>query len=296
MPVHSLALAIGFGIITASILALSAIALSLQYSVTGIPNFAHGQLLALGAYAALVVQRFVDNVFLEAAAACVVGAIVAWLLNLLLIQPMVRRGAAIVALFVVTLAAAFALDGVILLMFTGTTYAYNLPPDQVVYVGPFQFTYRSLVIIGVSLLVMLVLHVILNYTRFGKAQRAVADSRELARVSGINADGVIRRTWLLAGAVAGFAGFVLAASTGSFAPNIGTNFMLVTFAAAIVGGLGKPYGAVIGALVIGLSMEVSAIYLPANYKDSIAFAVLILTLLFLPNGILATTRENLATQ
>ncbi|HZK72706.1 MAG TPA: branched-chain amino acid ABC transporter permease, partial [Clostridia bacterium] len=228
--------------------------------------------------------------------ACVVGAIVAWLLNLLLIQPMVRRGAAIVALFVVTLAAAFALDGVILLMFTGTTYAYNLPPDQVVYVGPFQFTYRSLVIIGVSLLVMLVLHVILNYTRFGKAQRAVADSRELARVSGINADGVIRRTWLLAGAVAGFAGFVLAASTGSFAPSIGTNFMLVTFAAAIVGGLGKPYGAVIGALVIGLSMEVSAIYLPANYKDSIAFAVLILTLLFLPNGILATTRENLATQ
>lgn len=293
---HSLALGIGFGVITASILALSAISLSLQYSVTGIPNFAHGQLLALGAYAALAVQRVVSNIFLEAVAACLIGAIAAWLLDLVLIQPMVKRGAAVVALFVLTLAAAFFLDGVILLLFSGTTYAYNLPPDQVVYLGPFQLTYRSLAIIAMSLVVMLALHAIIHYTRFGKAQRAVSDSRDLARVSGINATGVIRRTWLLAGAVAGFAGFVLAASTGSFAPSIGTNFMLVTFAAAILGGLGKPYGAVIGALVIGVSMEVSAIFIAANYKDSVAFAILILALLFLPNGILATNRESLATQ
>lgn len=293
---HSLALGVGFGVITASILALSAISLSLQYSVTGIPNFAHGQLLALGAYAALVVQHVVSNILLEAAAACVVGAIAAWLLDLVLIQPMVKRRAAIVALFVLTLAAAFFLDGVILLLFSGTTYAYNLPPDQVVYLGPFQFTYRSIAIMAMSLVVMLALHVVIHYTRFGKAQRAVADSRDLARVSGINAAGVIRRTWLLAGAIAGFAGFVLAASTGSFSPSIGTNFMLVTFAAAILGGLGKPYGAVIGALVIGITMEVSAIFIAANYKDSIAFAVLILTLLFLPNGVLATNRESLATQ
>jgi branched-subunit amino acid ABC-type transport system permease component len=289
---HDLALGFGFGIVTASILALSALALSLQYSVTSIPNFAHGQLLALGAYGAYVTQGFIDNVIAEALVAFLIGAAAAWFMNVALIRPMVEAKAAPVVLFVVTLAFGFFLEGAVLLSFGGGAHAYTLPESAAINIGPFQFTGRGLAVIAASVVVMLIVHAILRYSKFGKSQRAVADSRELARVSGIRADRVIALTWLMAGGIAGFAGFVLGASVGSFGPPIGTNFLLVTFAAAVLGGLGKPYGAMVGALIIGVTMEISALYTAANYKDSIAFAVLVLALLIRPNGIFSVVRGS----
>jgi branched-subunit amino acid ABC-type transport system permease component len=137
---------------------------------------------------------------------------------------------------------------------------------------------------------MLLVHLVLRYTKFGKAQRAVADSRELARVTGIDAARVVRITWLWAGAMGGLAGFVLGVSVGSLTPTLGNTFLLVIFSAAIVGGISKPYGSMIGALVIGMSMEISALYIPADYKPVVAFAFLIVTLLLRPNGLFPTLR------
>lgn len=287
---QDLLLAIGFGLITASILALSTVALTLQYSVTSIPNFAHGEIMTAGAYGALVTQRGTHNVLLAGVVACVVGGLLAMFLNWAVLAPFVRSGAKRLVLFILTIASGLVLQNLVLLIFGGANLPFALPLSPSHQVGPFIFTERSELIIAAALVVMLLIHVILRYTKFGKAQRAVADSRELARVSGIDAAQVVRLTWLLAGAISGLAGFVLAISVGSITPTLGNTFLLVIFAAAIVGGIGKPYGAMLGALLIGMAMEVSALYIAADYKPVVAFAFLILTLLVRPNGLFPTLR------
>jgi branched-subunit amino acid ABC-type transport system permease component len=285
---HDFLLAVGFGLITASILALSTVALSLQFSVTNIPNFAHGEIMTAGAYGALVTQSVTHNVVAAGLVACILGGALAMFLNWAILAPFARAGAKRLVLFILTIASGLVLQHVILLVFGGANLPYSLPQSTARFIGPFIFTDRSLAIIGAAVVAMLVVHVILRYTKFGKAQRAIADSRELARISGINAALVIRLTWLMAGAMGGLAGFVLGVSIGSLTPTLGYTFLLVIFASAIVGGIGKPYGAMLGALIIGMAMEVSALYIPSDYKPVVAFAFLILTLLLRPSGLFAT--------
>lgn len=244
--------------------------------------------MTAGAYGALVTQSVTHNVVAAAVVACLLGGALALFLNWAILAPFARAGARRLVLFILTIASGLVLQHVILLIFGGANLPYNLPFGTAHRMGPFIFTDRSLAIIAAAVIVMLGVHVILRYTKFGKAQRAVADSRELARVSGIDAAHVVRLTWLMAGAMGGLAGFVLGVSIGSLTPTLGYTFLLVIFAAAIVGGIGKPYGAMLGALIIGMAMEVSALYLPSDYKPVVAFAFLILTLLLRPNGLFAT--------
>lgn len=283
-------LGIGFGLVTASIIALATVALSLQYSVTNIPNFAHGELMTLGAYGALVTQRATDNILLQALAAALVGGAFAWAMNYFIIQPFNRRGARNLVLFILTLATSLILQNAILLVFGGSNVGYSLPAGDVQQIGPFIFTGQDLWIMGSAVVIMIAVHLILQKTKFGKAQRAISDNRELARVTGIDADRIIQLTWLINGLIAGFAGFALGAAVGSLSPTIGNGFLLVIFAAAVVGGIGKIYGAMAGALLIGLAMEVSAIYVAADYKVVVAFLLLIATLLLRPEGLFATKR------
>jgi len=264
------------------------VALSLQFSVTNIPNFAHGEIMTAGAYGALVTQSVTHNVFAAGVVACLLGGALALFLNWAILTPFARAGAKRLVLFILTIASGLVLQNTILLIFGGANLPYSLPSSTARNIGPFIFTDRSLAIIGAAVVAMLALHIILRYTKFGKAQRAVADSRELARVSGIDAARVIRLTWLIAGAMGGLAGFVLGVSIGSLTPTLGYTFLLVIFAAAIVGGIGKPYGAMLGALLIGMAMEISALYIPSDYKAVVAFAFLIVTLLIRPSGLFAT--------
>jgi branched-subunit amino acid ABC-type transport system permease component len=283
-------LGIGFGLVTASILALATVPLSLQMSVARIPNFAHGEILTVGAYAAYVVNEHVSNIYLAALAAVLAGGAVAFLMNALLLQPFARRRPKLLILFILTIAASLIIQNVILLFFTGNSLAYKFPASTSHHVGPFLLTGMNLFTIAAAVVVMLAVHVLLKYTKFGKAQRAVADSRDLAQVTGINSERIIQLTWLLDGLIAGFAGFLLGISSGTLSPTLGQGYLLVIFAAAILGGIGRPYGAMAGALFIGLAMEVSALYIPASYKEVVAFGLLILTLLLRPNGIFAAPR------
>jgi neutral amino acid transport system permease protein len=288
-------LGVGFGIVTAAILALATVPLSLQMSVARIPNFAHGEILTAGAYAAYVVNEHSSNIYLMAIAAAVAGGIAAFLLNYLLLQPFARRKPKLLVLFILTIAGSLIIQNLILLFFTGNSLAYKLPASASHKIGPFLLTGLNLFTIAAAIVVMLAVHVLLKYTKFGKAQRAVADSQDLARVTGINSERVIRLTWLLDGTIAGFAGFLLGISSGTLTPTLGQGYLLVIFAAAILGGIGRPYGAMAGALVIGLAMEISALYIPASYKEVVAFGLLIVTLLLRPNGIFAAPRPVGAT-
>jgi branched-subunit amino acid ABC-type transport system permease component len=286
--VQDLLYAVGFGLVTASILALSTVAISLQFSVTSIPNFAQGDLMTLGAYAAFTTSLMVQNALLSAVAAIVVSGVVSWGMYRFLLQPFIKRGTRNVTLLVVTLGVAIILQNGIQAIFGSTFVKYPFPVSPPENIGPFIWTGTDILIVMAAVVSLTFVHVVLRYTKFGKSQRAVADNAELARVSGINSGRVIEITWLWAGAMAGLSGFVLAASLGGLTPALGFGFLLVIFAAAVVGGIGNPYGSMLGALLIGLGMEISAIYIPADYKQTFAFVALIVTLLFRPNGLIAS--------
>jgi neutral amino acid transport system permease protein len=285
-------LGVGFGLVTASILALATVPLSLQMSVARIPNFAHGEILTAGAYAAYVVNEHTDNIYLESVAAALAGGVVAYLMNALLLQPFARRKPKLLILFILTIAASLIVQNVILFFFTGNSLAFKMPASPPHHIGPFLLTGMNLFTIGAAVVVMAAVHAVLKYTKFGKAQRAVADSGDLARITGINSERIVRLTWLIDGLIAGFAGFLLGVSSGTLTPTVGQGYLLVIFAAAILGGIGRPYGAMAGALVIGLAMEISALYIPADYKEAVAFGLLVLTLLLRPSGIFAAPRSS----
>jgi branched-subunit amino acid ABC-type transport system permease component len=288
--VHTFFLGVGFGLVTASVLAISAVALTLQFSVTDVPNFSHGELMTIGAYTVLEAQTLTSNLVVGALLAAASGAILALILNLVL-RWFMRAGAKRFVLFVITIAYGLLLQNVYQLVWGVDTRAYTLPLSQVHHVGPMILTGRQLAIIVIAVLAMLSIHIMLKYTRFGKAQRAVADNKDLARVRGITVGRVVTITWLITGSMAGLAGFILGMTVGAITPTLGFNFLLTVFAAVIIGGLGKPYGAMAGALIIGLVTEVSALYIDPDYTTVLAFAILLLALAFRPQGLVATFRE-----
>jgi branched-subunit amino acid ABC-type transport system permease component len=285
---------VGFGLITASIIALAAVAFSLQFSVTTTPNFAHGELLTVGAYGAYAAQQATHSVAVEVVAALVSGAITACVLNLGLVEPFLRAGAKRLTVFLVTVAFSWIVQNVILFFYGGRSTVLNLPTGNLHHVGPFLWSTLDEAILASAIALLTTLHVVMKYTKFGKSLRAVSDNASLARVTGINYPAVVRFTWAADGAIAGFAGFVLAAYVGTLTSTLGFNFLVVVFAAAVLGGLGKPYGTMLGALVIGVAMEVSAAYIPAEYKTPVAFGLLIVVLLFRPQGLFSTQVWNMA--
>jgi branched-subunit amino acid ABC-type transport system permease component len=287
---NTLFLGIGFGLVTASVLAISTVALSLQFGVTRVPNFAHGEIMTVGAYAALSTDQATHSAILAAVAAIGAGALLGVGTNKLLFGPFRNRNVARLTLFVLTIAASLIIQNVVLLVYGGSTRSLPLGGGTPHQVGPFLFTSQQELIIGLAVAIMLGVHLLLRYTYFGRAQRAVAENLPLARASGINAARVINRTWLLTGSLAGLAGFVLGISTGGLYPAMGFQFLLVVFAAAILGGIGQPYGAMAGALVVGVTMEVSALYISSDYKTVIAFGLLIAALLVRPQGLVAARR------
>lgn len=288
---HQIPQAIGFGLTTAAIIALSTVALSLQYSVTRSINFAHGELMTVGAYVGYVVGTHGGGVIWQGLAAIAGGAAMGWLLNRSLFRPFRKLGATALILLILTIAASQAIQAVLQLIFGATQVNYPAGAGVAHKVGPFEWTTTAMVTMGIAVVVLIGLHLMIRRTWFGKAQRAVADDILLARTTGVRAERVIDLTWILDGAIAGLAGMLLVLQVGSFDPTLGFSFLLVIFAAAVVGGIGQMYGAMIGALIIGVVMEVGAIWVQPDYKQSVAFLILILVLFLRPQGIIPARGE-----
>src|ERR1700730_9885244 len=174
---HTLLLSFGFGLITASILAIAAVGLSLQFSITNYINFAYGDLMTFGVYAAFVVnQRLGWNIWIGLLVAIVATAILAWLMNYFLLRRFTERGTSPIMMLVVTLGLSLILQNVILAIFSEQFQNFNLNTGNPIALGPFLFTPLQLGIIGLAVVTMLAIHVLLRYTRLGKAMRAVSDS------------------------------------------------------------------------------------------------------------------------
>lgn len=297
---HDALLTLGFGIVTASILALSAVAFTLQFAVTNVANISHGEILTVGAYAAYLVHQRTGSAIAAAIAAAVAGGLIAVAMYSSVIGPFIRFGASPTVVFIATLGISFVIQNVLVIFFGAENLAYTIDPGAPQHVGPFLWNALDLEIIASAVAITLALYVVLSRTKFGKALRAVSQNRELARVTGINATRVAGATFFLAGLMAGYAGFMLAEQVGTFSPYFGFSFFLITLTATVAGGLGRPFGTLVGALIVGLILEfVPTIPVPyvggtisASYNVAIAFAILALVILIRPRGLFTSARRT----
>jgi branched-subunit amino acid ABC-type transport system permease component len=275
---------VGIGLSTAAILSLSAVAFTLEYAVSRVANFAHGEFLTIGAYAAYSGQTiFHQNVVAAALIAAAAGMIAGLVLNAGLIEQF--RGRASITVFIATLGASLILQNVLVMVYGAANVTYTFAQGGLHHVGPFLWTTSDIEVIFSALGVAGLIYLLLQRTRFGKAVRAVSQDRALAQVSGIPARRIVMQTWALAGAVSGFAGFVLADTFGTFSPTLGFSFLLLTITATVAGGIGRPYATLGGALVVGLVLQIAGTYTNSSYELVFAFLLLVLLMLFRPNGV-----------
>jgi branched-subunit amino acid ABC-type transport system permease component len=291
--VHQALLTLGFGLVTAAILSLSAVAFTLEYAVTNVANLSHGEILTVGAYAALVVHQQTGSALAAALAAAAAGGIIALAMHLAVVDRFIRRGTPTLVIFIATLGLSFVIQNVLVIIFGAANRAYTIPSGAPFQLGPFLWTGVDIEIIVSALAITAVLFVIISYTKFGKALRAVSQNRELARVSGINANLVASATWFLAGLVAGYAGFILAESIGTFTPSFGFSFFLITLTAAVAGGLGRAFSTMVGAIIVGIALEFFGGYVSPGYNLAFAFGILALVILIRPRGLFVNARRSI---
>jgi branched-subunit amino acid ABC-type transport system permease component len=285
--------AVGSGIADAAILVLSALAMTLQHSITRHANFAHGAFLTMAAYMMVAFRPVTGNLYLLALFGVALSAAMAWAMNATVLQPFRKVTSSLAVFLILTFALETVFENSIAVGFGLNYVAITVPPQTANRVGPFLWTPLEELIMVTSVVVVVAVFAVLKFTPFGREQRAVADDVVLARVVGIKANRVISYTWLLTGALAGLAGVALGATTGTFDNQLGFNFLLLTFAAAIVGGLGRPFGAVIGALIIGVVTALTGYYVSSGYAQVGALVILLLALLVRPQGLLRSSAGEL---
>lgn len=284
--------AIGFGLVTASILAMCSVGLTLQFGVTNYINFAIGAFLTIGGYFAWEANViFGLNIWLAMLIAGLLAGGLAVALNLGIMQHFVRREYPTLFMLIVMFGLALILQNVVLAVWGASFKAYTPVVDPQHNIGPLVLTNQQLIIILIAVVAMAGVHVLLAYTKIGKAMRAMSDNPVLARNCGIDTDLVTNITWLLSGFLAGTAGVILAMNINALQPSYGNDFQFVIFSAVVLGGIGRPYGAMFGALIIGLVTEISAAFIFPAYKNDVAFAALVLVLLFRPQGLFTSERK-----
>ena len=271
------------GITVGSILALAAIGLTLTYGILNLSNFAHGDFMTLGAYLTWLGNTSGLNIWLAMVLGAV-GTIIAMLITeYLLWKPMRDRRATDTTLIIISIGLSLFIRNGILLIYGGSNQLYDLPVIPALELGDLRIAYNRLITLGLAIAAIVALHLILQNTKIGKAMRAVADNIELARVSGINVERVVLWTWVLTGTLTAFAGGMYGFI--AIRPNMGWFLILPMFASVILGGIGNPYGAVVGAFIIGIAQEVTVPWLGSEYKIGVALAITIVVLLVRPQGI-----------
>jgi branched-subunit amino acid ABC-type transport system permease component len=277
---------VGFGLLTAAVLAIAAVGFTLQFAVTDVLNLAFAAVMTAGAFATYGVNKLGASVWVGLLAAMAVCAALSVLLNVAVYAPFQRRGSAPITIVIVSLGMALIIGFGIEAIVGGVNVSYTMSQGRTWHAGGLILTTVQFVIIGISLVVMVAAHLMLRYTKLGKSMRATAANRQLARNCGIRTGRVITITWAATGALAGLAGTIFAIDIGSFGPTSTNLFVVLILAAVFLGGPGHAYGAMLGALLIGVATEVSAAYIVPSYKYVIAFVVLLAMLAVRPTGLL----------
>jgi len=274
------------GVILGSIIALGAIGLSLIYGILKFGHFAHGDLMTLGAYFAFLFKVQLGLPFWLAfvlAAALTAGTAV--LLNFILYRHLKKRDSVIV--MISSVGAALIIRNFVLLVWGPQNKFYEKAIQMPILIGGglLRIKENQIIILVLALSLVIAVHLFLSRTKLGKAMRAMSDNIDLAQITGINTERVIIWTWAMSGVLTAAAGILLAFDT-HLTPVMGWNLLLPLFAAVILGGIGSPYGAMFGGLVIGISQEMSTLIISAAYKPAVAFSIMILMLIIRPSGLM----------
>jgi branched-chain amino acid transport system permease protein/neutral amino acid transport system permease protein len=250
-------------------------------------NLAYGEVMISSAYVAYYLNRAGISIWFGMIAGALFGAVFSFLLNRLLYAPFLRKGTSHLGMVIISLAASLIIANLLLPIVGYFSASYNEDQGQLIRLGGIALTFDQILIIGIAVVLMLAVHALLKYTRLGKAMRATAANPTLARNCGIPTQRVIDLVWLITGALCGVAGVVAALNSDSFVIANGAGFLITVLAAAVLGGAGQPYGAMIGAVLIGMITELSAAAWSPEYKEVVAFGVLVLVMVIRPQGLLA---------
>jgi branched-chain amino acid transport system permease protein len=271
------------------LIAMCAVGLSLIFGTTGLTNFAHGELVTIGAVVAWYINIQGGVPLIPATLlAMVVGAAVGALNELGIWRPLRRRGTGLVAALVVSIGLSLLLRYAIQIFYGGRSSPYGQYQSQrAVDYGLFNLTNRALFSIIVSVIVLVLVAVMLQRTKIGKAMRAVSDNRDLAASSGIDVNRVIMVVWMMGGALAALGGVLLGLSD-QVQWDMGFRLLLLMFAGVTLGGLGTAYGALVGSLVVGVFVQMSTLVIPDDMKYVGGLLLLIVILVIRPQGILGS--------
>ncbi len=271
------------GIVTGIIMTLPALAITLLFGVLKFPNFAVGAMMTVAAYMAFALNAGLGwPLTVATVTVAVVFGGICIVIDWLTFRPLRERGG--ITLMVASLGLGFVLENLARLAYGNTARSFAMELAR-----PFRFfdirmNREQMITIVVSTLAMLAMYVLLTKMPIGRAMRAVADNPSLALVRGIESPRIIRWTWFIAGMLLAVGG-VLIGMDRAIEPLMGSSYVISVFAAAILGGLGSPLGAFIGALVIGIVSEMSTLVIPPNYRIGIPLCVIALILIFRPQGL-----------
>jgi branched-subunit amino acid ABC-type transport system permease component len=271
------------GVVTGVIMTLPALAVTLLFGVLKFPNFAVGAMMTVAAYLAFALNAQLGWPLLAATAvAAIAMGIVCIGIDQLTFRPLRERGA--ITLMVASLGLGFILENIARFVYGNTARSFDIELARPFRFADVRMNYEQMVTIAVSAAAMLAMWVLLTRMPMGRAMRAVADNPSLALVRGIESPRVIRWTWFIAGALLAVGG-VLIGMDRALEPPMGSNYLISVFAAAILGGLGSPLGAFVGALVIGVVSELSTLVVAPNYRIGVPLVAIAVILVFRPQGL-----------
>ncbi|WP_242511213.1 branched-chain amino acid ABC transporter permease [Pengzhenrongella frigida] len=275
------------GIVFGLLLALASVGLSLIYGTTGLSNFAHGEQVTLGGILAYVgCQVLGMPLLVSGILAVAIGAASGWFQDAFIWHKLRKRGLGTTQQMIVTIGFAMALQYTFQFFLGGS-------PLRIVTTNPRTFSFGDVIITQQSVISLVIAAIALGgtayfliATRTGRATRAVSDNPALAAASGISVENIVRIVWTLGAGLAALGGVLLGLYFNATAWNMGATILLLMFAAVTLGGLGTAFGALVGSIVIGLVSEMSSLVIPSDLRYGGALLILILVLLFRPQGIL----------
>ena len=280
------------GVVVGSLYVLVALGLTLIYGVLVQINFAHADIVTLGAFTAyFVTHLFSGNYFAGIAAALIVGGVLGWLVNAVIFAPLRERGSELLPL-IATIGVSITLQNAMLVLLGPIPYAFDTPySNNVIRFSGIFLTVQSVLIIVMSTIAIGLLYAFMKFTFLGKALRAVSQDRETAALMGINPNQLIMLTFVIASALAGMSGAMLGPVL-VLTPFAGTTVIVKAFAIVIIGGFGNVEGTIIAGLIVGLIESYTTQFLDPGLIDIVVFALLLLTLAVRPTGLIAEKREE----
>ncbi len=272
------------GLVNAALIAPPAIALSLLFSVLRFPNFAIGGYITAGAFLAYAANAGAGLPLWGAALVAMAGtSLLVWLSDEIVFKPL--RGQDPVTLLVVSIALTLIIEHVVRLIYSADVRGFDLPLQRPHRFAGIRITEEQLELLALAAAIAALTHLLLRYTRTGRAVRATADNPVLAEVRGVPTRRIVTAVWVYSGALFGLTG-VLAGLDLVIEPLLGWNLTIPIFAAAILGGIGSPYGAMLGAVLVGIAEELTVLVLPSTYKVGVGFFIIAVLLLVRPHGLL----------